>query len=128
LKQTYQPFAVTHLVYVRNCVCHAPTGASPYYMVTGEKPSLKNIKVFGCRAYVLILPTPSKVERRAESGVLLECLSYGAYKVLVPLKDEGESKIIISRPVTFDEDEQPGLKDMARIMDGDGASESSYAC
>jgi hypothetical protein len=102
-------------------------GYFPVLMVSGEKPSLKNIKVFGCRAYVLILPTPSKVERRAESGVLLECLSYGAYKVLVPSKDEGESKIITSRHVTFDEDELPGLKDTAGIMDGNGASESSYA-
>jgi hypothetical protein len=73
-------------------VRHASTGASPYYMVTGEKLSLKKIKVFGCRAYVLILPTPTKFERRAEPGVLLECLSYGVYKVLVPLKVGGESK------------------------------------
>jgi hypothetical protein len=109
-------------------VRHASTGASPYYMVTGEIPSLKNLKVFGCRAYVLILPTPSKFERRAEPGALLECLSYGVYKVLVPLKDAGEAKIIISRHVTFDEEELPGLKDMADIVDGDGASDSSCAC
>jgi hypothetical protein len=128
LPASFWPFATKHGVYVRNRVRHASTGASPYYMVTGEKPSLKNIKVFGCRAYVLILPTPSKVERRAEPGFLLECLSYGAYKVLVPLKDGAESKIIISRHVTFDEEELPGLKDMAHIVDGDGASDSSYAC
>jgi hypothetical protein len=109
-------------------VHHATTGDSPYYMVTGDMPSLKNLKVFGCRAYVLILPTPSKFERRAESGVLLECLAYGVYKVLVPSKDGGESKIVISRHVTFDEEELPGLKDMEDIMDGDGASDSSYAC
>jgi hypothetical protein len=58
-------------------VRHATTGGSPYYMVTREKQSLKNLKVFGCRAYVLILPIPSKFERRAEPGVLSECLSYG---------------------------------------------------
>jgi hypothetical protein len=69
--------------------------------MTGGKPSLKNIKVFGCGAYVLILPTPSKFERRDEPGVLLECLSYGVYKVLVPLKDGGESKIMVSRHVTL---------------------------
>jgi hypothetical protein len=109
-------------------VRHATTGDSPYYMVTGDMPSLKNLKVFGCRAHVLILPTPSKFERRAESGVLLECLSYGAYKVLVPSQDAGESKIIFSRHVTFDEDELHGLKDMEDITDGDGASDSSYAC
>jgi hypothetical protein len=66
---------------MRNHVRHATTGDSPYYLVTSEKPSLKNLKVFGCRAYVLILPTPSLFERRAEPGVLLECLSYGVYKV-----------------------------------------------
>jgi hypothetical protein len=109
-------------------VRHATTGESPYYMVTGDIPSLKNLKVFSCRAHVLILPTPSKFERHAESGVLLECLSYGVYKVLVPSKDGGESKIIIARHVTFDEEELPGLKDMEDIMDGDGACESRYAC
>jgi hypothetical protein len=40
----------------------------------------------------------------------------------------GESKLGISRHVTFDEEELPGLKDMADIMDGDGASDSSYTC
>jgi hypothetical protein len=57
----------------------------------------------------------------------LECLLYGVYKVLVPSKD-GESKIITSRHATFDEEELPGLKAMADTMDGDGASDSSYAC
>jgi hypothetical protein len=109
-------------------VRHATTGDSPCYMVTGEMPRLTNLNVFGCRAYVLILPTPSKFERRAEPGVLLECLAYGVHKVLVPSKDGGESKIIISRHVTFDEEELPGHKDMEDIMDGDGASDSCYAC
>jgi hypothetical protein len=97
-------------------------------MVTGDMPSLKNLKVFGSRAYVLFLPFPSKVELRTESGVLLECLSSRVYKVLVPLKDGGESKIIISRYVKVDEEELPGLKDLQDLMDGDGASDSNYAC
>jgi hypothetical protein len=123
LPACFWPSAIKHVVYVRNRVRHATTGDSPHYNVTGEKPSLKNLKVFGCRAYVLILPTPSNFERRAEPGVLLECLSYGVYKVLVPLKDGGESKIITSRHVTFDLEELPGLKDIADVMDGDGASD-----
>jgi hypothetical protein len=124
LPACFWPFAIKHVVYVR----HATTGDSQYYMVTGEKPSLKNLKVFGCRAYVPILPTPSKFERRAEPGIILECLLYGVYKVLAPSKDGGESKIITSRHVIFDEEELPGLKDMADNMNGDGASDSSYAC
>jgi hypothetical protein len=40
----------------------------------------------------IILPTPSKVQGRAEPVVLLECLAYIVNKVLVPLKDGGESK------------------------------------
>jgi hypothetical protein len=127
LPACFWPFAIKHVVYVRNRVRHATTGASPHYMVTGEKPSLKNLKVFGCRAIVLVLSTPSKFERHAEPGVLLECLTYGVHKVLVPLKDAGAAKTTISRRVTFDEEELPGLKDMADIMDGDGASDSSYA-
>jgi hypothetical protein len=89
----FWPFAIKHDVYVWNRVRHATTGDSLYYMVTGENPCLKNHMVFGCRAYVLILPTPSKFERRAEPGILLKCLLHGVYKVLVPSKDGGESKI-----------------------------------
>jgi hypothetical protein len=114
LPTCFWPFAIKHVVYVRNRVRHATTADhdSPYYMVTGDMSNLKKLKVFGCRAYVLILPTSSKFERRAESGVPLESLSYGVYKVLVPSKDGGESKVIISRHVTFDEEELFGLKDM----------------
>jgi hypothetical protein len=68
LPACFWPFAIKHVVYVRNRVCHATTGDSPYYIVTGEKPSLKNLKVFGRRAYVLILPTPTKFESRADSA------------------------------------------------------------
>jgi hypothetical protein len=41
LPACFWPFAIKHVVYVRNRVRHATTGDSPYYMVTGEKPSLK---------------------------------------------------------------------------------------
>jgi hypothetical protein len=48
LPTCFWPFAIKHVVYVRNRVRHAATGDSPYYMVTGDMPSLKNLKVFGC--------------------------------------------------------------------------------
>jgi hypothetical protein len=37
-----------------------------------------------------------------------------------------ESKKKILRPVTFEEEEIRGLKDMANIMDGDRACDSNY--
>jgi hypothetical protein len=123
LPACFWPFAIKHVVYVR----HATTGDSPHNMVTGEKPSLQNLKVFGCRAYVLILPTPSKFERHAEPGILLERLLYGVYKVLAPSTDGGESKIITSRYVILDEEELPGLKDMADTMNGDGVIQAMRA-
>jgi GAG-pre-integrase domain len=46
LPTRFWPFVIKHVVYVRNRVRHATTGDSPYYMVTREKPSLKNLKVF----------------------------------------------------------------------------------
>jgi hypothetical protein len=70
LPACFWPFAIKHVIYVRNRVRHATTGDSPYYMVTGEKPSLNNLKVFACRAFVLILPTPSKL------SVVLNLVSY----------------------------------------------------
>jgi hypothetical protein len=70
LPACWWPFAIKHVLYVRNRVRHATTGNSPYYRVTGEKPSLKNLKVFGGRAYFLILPTPSNL------SVVLNLVTY----------------------------------------------------
>lgn len=100
LPECLWPFALKHVMYVRNRVPHSTTGTTPYTLFTGEKPDLKHIKVFGCAAYVLRLPRPSKFEARAYEGVYLETLQYGSYRVLAE-KDGGFS-VLEFRHVTFD--------------------------
>lgn len=56
------PFALRHVVFVRNRVPHSTTKKAPFLAIHGKRPSLKNIKVFGCCAYVLRLPRLSKFE------------------------------------------------------------------
>ena len=77
------PFALKHGIHVRNRVPHSATGKTPYLVMTGHKPSLKHIRVFGCAAYVLRQPSGSKFESRAVEGVYLQTLDHGIYKVLI---------------------------------------------
>jgi hypothetical protein len=111
LPACFWPFAIKHVVYVRNLVRHATTGDCPYYMVTGEKPSLKNLKVFGCRAYILILPTPQNL------SVVLNLVSYWsvfymAYTKFLSLRRMEESQKITSRHVTFDDTQNDSKTDI----------------
>ena len=53
------PFALKHAIHLRNRVPHSATGKTPYLVMTGHKPSLRHIRVFGCAAYVLRQPSAS---------------------------------------------------------------------
>ena len=68
------PFALKHANHVRNRVPHS--GKTPYLVMTGNKPSLKHIRVFGCTAYVLRQQAGSKCKSRAVEGDL-ETLDHG---------------------------------------------------
>jgi len=56
LSRCLWPFAVKHVAYIRNRVPHSTIGTTPFSVISGRKPSLKNIRVFGCTPYVLRLP------------------------------------------------------------------------
>jgi hypothetical protein len=86
-----------------------PTNLTPFEMLTGERPSLKNIRVFGCAAFVLRMPQSSKLQPRADQGTLLECVEHGIYNILV-CSDDTAPHIMESRHVTFDESSFPGAK------------------
>jgi hypothetical protein len=73
LPESLWPFAVKIVVVVRNRVPHSATKSTPFEMLTGARPSLKNIRVFGCAAFELRMPQSSKLQPRADEGTLLEC-------------------------------------------------------
>lgn len=110
------PFALKHVIYVRNRVQHFATGKSPFEVVTNRRPNLKHIRVFGCTAYVLQLPRPSKFSNRAIEGVYLETVEHGIFKVLV-MEEDKSYRIIESRHVTFNKNEFLGAPGLEDIMD-----------
>lgn len=118
------PYALKHVVHVRNRVPHSTIKDTPHMVMTGNRPSLKNVKVFGCTAYVLRLPRGSKFEPRALEGVLLETLKHGAHKVLVV--DDTGPRIVESRHVTFDESRFPGAQSLTHYMSDEDSSDSDY--
>lgn len=106
------PFALKHVIYVRNRVQHSTTVTTPLFLMTGERPNLKYLRVFGCTAFVLRLPQPTKFENRAIEGVYLESKEHGIYKVLI--NQDRRYRFIESRHVTFNEREflgAPGLEE-----------------
>jgi len=115
------PFALKHVIHVRNRVPHSTIAATPFSELTGERPSLKNVRVFGCAAYVLRLPRGPKFESRALEGVYLETLEHGVYKVLF-MDDDGPPRIMDSRHVTFDESTFPGAPGLTDYMVDESAS------
>ena len=119
------PFALKHAIHVRNRVPQSATGKTPYFVMTGNKPSLKHIRVFGCAAYVLRQPAGSKFESGALEGVYLETLDHGIYKVLVTI-DDGIPRIVESRHVTFDESRFPGAPALEEYMDDESSSDDDY--
>ena len=110
------PFALKHAIHVRNRVPHSATGKTHYLVMTGHKPSLKHIRVFGCAAYVLRQPSGSKFESRVVEGVYLETLDHGIYKVLITT-DMSIPRIVQSRHVTFDESTFLGAPALEESMD-----------
>ena len=58
-------FAIKHAIYVRKRTPHSATGVTPFSLVTGRKPSLRYLRLFGCRSFVLRLPRASKFDSKA---------------------------------------------------------------
>jgi hypothetical protein len=74
---------------------------TPFEMLTGEKPNLSHLRIYGCRAYPLRKNVPhlDKLEPRAHIGYLVGYDSTNIFRIWIPSK----GKIIRTRDVTFDE-------------------------
>lgn len=100
--------AAGFIVRVMNCTpTSAIQGMTPFEAFYGKKPDLTMLRVFGCRAYVHI----QKKYRKEAPWHMQKCVYFGfaneykGYKCYNP--ETGQ--IIISRDVTFNEDEFPGI-------------------
>lgn len=122
------PFALKHVIYVRNRVQHSTIGTTPFSMVKGTPKSETHTHIW---MYRKRLPRLSKFEPRAVEGMYLETLEHGVYKVLVS-DNNGVYRIIQSQHVTFDESKFLGAEQLNDIMkdevsDDDDAGVSNYS-
>lgn len=94
-------------------------------MLTNQRPNLKHVRVFGCCAYVLQLPRPSKFEPRPNRGLPVYTLPHGVYKLL--LQDEnGTYHFVESRHVTFPETRFLGAGGLPSSLDEESSSDDEF--
>lgn len=93
------PEAVSYAAYIRNRVpTRALNGKTPEEMFTGRKPDISNLREFGVDCWVLILPTPGKLQRKSMKAVFTGVSDNSrAYRYW----DRGRRRILISRNVKF---------------------------
>lgn len=104
LPTNFWTFAINHSTRLYNQLPHSTTGMTPTFRLTGNKPSAKHWKTFGCKAYAFIPKEKQKgMNAQAQLGIHLGCQSHGIFLILV-----GDGHIVESRDVTFDENNFPG--------------------
>ena len=84
-----------------------PSNKTPYEVAFGKKPSLQHLRVFRCRAYVMI----QKDQRKSLQPHSMACIFLGYSEEIKGWRcyDPVSKKIIVSRDVIFNESECPGL-------------------
>lgn len=101
--------ALMHGCYLKN-LCSSTAKASPWELLTGSKPDVSSLKIFGCNVFVRI-PAEKRRKRdlplKAQAGKFLGFAhpNRKAYRVLL-----SSGKVVISRDVQFDESAPPALK------------------
>ena len=79
----------------------ALTWKTSFELVTGNKPNLSHLQVYGCKAYSLShgIPRMHKLRPRALIGYLIGYDSTNIYRIWLPTQD----RVIRTRDVTFNE-------------------------
>ncbi len=107
LPRTFWGEALTAAVYVQN---RLPTKAlgnmSPVEKLTGERPSLKHLRVWGCACYVYI----PRTQRAKLDSPGVKCIFVGYQEGTKGYRcyNAETGRVIVSRDVTFDETDFPG--------------------
>ena len=115
LPQKFWAEALSTAVYLRNrSPTRAVEGKTPFEAWTGQKPDVKNFRVFGCVAYAHI----PKDERHKLDSKAKKCifLGYGTNTKGYRLYDPQCNKVIHSRDVVFDE-LSPGVTSEPNVED-----------
>jgi hypothetical protein len=103
LPDTFWGYAVQHSVHILNSLpSHAlDSSTMPEEIFTGNKPSIANLRIFGCKAYAHI----PKEKRRKLDFKMLECIYIGYVdnRKAYWLYHKPSRQVFESRDVTFDE-------------------------
>ncbi|GJS50531.1 retrovirus-related pol polyprotein from transposon TNT 1-94 [Tanacetum coccineum] len=102
LPKTFWAEAVATSVYLQNRLAtKAVTGKTPIEAWSGTKPSIQHLKAFGSISYYRILDIKrSKLDVKARKDIFV---GYATESKGYRIHDLTDSKIVISRDVTFDE-------------------------
>ncbi|GKB67931.1 retrovirus-related pol polyprotein from transposon TNT 1-94 [Tanacetum coccineum] len=102
LLKTFWAEAVATSVYLQNRLAtKAVTGKTPIEAWSGTKPSIQHLKAFGSISYYRILDIKrSKLDVKARKDIFV---GYATESKGYRIHDLTDSKIVISRDVTFDE-------------------------
>ena len=107
--------ALSTVVYLRNrSYSSVVSGMTPFQAWSGNRPSLENLRIFGCTAYSHI----SKDERKKLDSKARKCifLGYGEATKGYRLYDPVKGRVIHSRDVIFDESAM-GIKEKEKFED-----------
>ncbi|MBW0538338.1 hypothetical protein O181_078053 [Austropuccinia psidii MF-1] len=95
------PYAFRQAVWVFNCIVHGMAVKTPYELVTGRKPSLDVLRVFGCKGYVHNLTHKKDLSPKARELVHLGVAENSKGWVFW---DAMSKQVVRSASVVFDED------------------------
>lgn len=116
LPPSFWGFAVLAFIHVANLSSsHAHKGTTPYERWHGKKPSAKQLRVFGCAAYVHL----QKDQRRALEAHSRKCIFVG-YPSDRPgwmFWDSRARQVVYSDSAIFDEREFPGTGKLTETTD-----------
>ena len=73
----YWDEAANHVAFVKNRTWHSSIDSTPYEKLTGKKPPMKQIRVFGCAAFVFDEKPRSKLSPRGQPGIYSGSDDYG---------------------------------------------------
>ena len=93
--------AVACAVYVKNRRYSRSTNKTPFEAVRGFKPTVDNLRVFGCKSFYHV-PSDERVKLDPKGKVAIfvgYCTERKGYR----LYDESKQKVVVSRDVIFDE-------------------------
>jgi dUTP pyrophosphatase len=97
----YWSYALQHAVYIRNRITHYSIGKTPYEAMTGDKPDLSGLRIFGSRIYARKPgKRKAKIENNTYKGIFL---GFSATQKNIYYIDEETSRIKIGTHVIYDE-------------------------